>query len=274
MNRSTMWPLEDSAKSEHIIAGKTIATHKQELIDERITLITEDAWLSAEDQQAMLNLSEGCVLLDQQGRKLATYGDTSKELIANSSFLVEFPWHILNISEQIISSMTESMIEGDVSDLARIDGFITLGKGSKLLPGVYIEGNVTIGENCKIGPNCYIRGNTSIADKVHIGQSVEVKNSIIGHKTAVGHLSYIGDSIVGDFANFGAGTIVSNFRHDGGNHWSLVNHQKVDTGRRKFGAVIGDHVHTGINTAIYPGRKLEAKSSTHPGGIVSEDHHA
>jgi len=128
-----------------------------------------------------------------------------------------------------------------------------------------------IGKNAKIGPNCYIRGNTSIGDNCHIGQSVEIKNSIIGNNTNVGHLSYVGDSIIGHNVNLGAGTIISNFRHDGGNHRSFIDGELIDTGRRKFGTIIADGVHTGINTSIYPGRKLGKNVTTLPGEVIKED---
>ena len=146
-----------------------------------------------------------------------------------------------------------------------------LGKGSRVLPGVYIEGKVLIGDGCKIGPNCYIRGATSIGDQCHVGQSVEIKNSILEKGTHVGHLSYVGDSILGERVNFGAGTVTSNLRHDGANHRTMVSGALVDTGRRKFGCVAGDGCHTGINTSIYPGRKLGVDSSTRPAAVVQRD---
>lgn len=187
------------------------------------------------------------------------------------SLVISYPWHILAIAEKIIGGITENLIEGTVRERVTIDGFIELGEGSVILPGVYIEGNVIIGKNSKIGPNCYIRGNSCIGDSCHIGQAVEVKNSIIMNKVAAGHLSYIGDSIVCPRTNFGAGTIISNFRHDGGNHHSMVNGKLVDTGRRKFGAVIGEGVHTGIHTSIYCGRKIWAGKATLPGEVVRKD---
>ena len=130
---------------------------------------------------------------------------------------------------------------------------------------------MVIGTNCKIGPNCYIRGNTSIGDGCHIGQSVEIKNCVILSKTNVGHLSYVGDSVLGERVNFGAGTTTSNLRHDGKNHRSEVNGRVIDTGRRKFGTIVGDRVHTGINTSIYPGRKFWPDTTTLPGEIVRRD---
>ena len=167
--------------------------------------------------------------------------------------------------------LTVILLKGKYIKGAQHEGFIHVDSGTKILPGVFIEGNVVIGKNCKIGPNCYIRGNTFIGDGCHIGQSVEIKNSLIMHNTNVGHLSYIGDSVIGENANMGAGTISSNLRHDGANHHSEFNSELIDTGRRKFGVIVGDRVHTGINTSFYPGRKLFPGTSTVPGELVKKD---
>ncbi|MGL4399430.1 MAG: hypothetical protein ACRCXD_06155 [Luteolibacter sp.] len=182
-----------------------------------------------------------------------------------------YPWDLLQANELHISSLTETIIQGEVHPLAVVEGIVHIGPGTRILPGVFIEGNVVIGANCKIGPNCYIRGNTSIGDHCHIGQSVEIKNCLILSHTNVGHLSYIGDSVLGERVNLGAGTTTSNLRHDGKNHRSMVNGELIDTGRRKFGAIIGDGVHTGIHTSIYPGRKLWPNTTTRPGEIVQHD---
>lgn len=187
------------------------------------------------------------------------------------SFSPKLPWDLLDINAEIMANITEwSGIDTIQMDE---DAQVIVGEGTKILPGVFIEGKVIIGKNCKIGPNCYLRGSTTIGDNCHVGQGVEVKNSILCHGVAVGHLSYVGDSIVGPNTNFGAGTITSNFRHDGGNHRSMVDGELVDTGRRKFGAITGAGVHTGINTSIYPGRKLGPGTSTLPGEIVKYDIH-
>ena len=188
-----------------------------------------------------------------------------------ASILIRHPWDLLKINETLIAEIKEDLIEGKIRSGANIDGHIRLGKGSVLLPGTYIEGNVIIGKNCKIGPNCYIRGNTSIGDGCHIGQAVEIKNSLIMEKVSVGHLSYIGDSVICRNTNLGAGTITANLRHDGKNQKSFVGNDLVDTGRRKLGVIIGEDVHTGIHTSIYPGRKIWPGMSTRPGEIVSKD---
>ena len=228
------------------------------------------AWLDSAD---LTNLDG--TLVDAALTPLAWVGctpDLSNTRTATASFIIRHPWDLLRANEIFIASLSQSSIHGEIHPLAVIEGILHLGKGTRILPGVFIEGNVIIGENCKIGPNCYIRGNTTIGDACHIGQSVEIKNCLILSNTNVGHLSYIGDSILGEKVNLGAGTTTSNLRHDGKNHQSMVGGVLIDTGRRKFGAIIGDHVHTGINTSIYPGRKLWPHTTTRPGEIVQKDH--
>ncbi len=203
-------------------------------------------------------------------RRLSDWLETADGELREKILACRYPWDLLAIQERVMSAWEEK-ISGDVHPAAVIEGRLQLGKGSRILPGVFIEGNVVIGEGCKIGPNCYVRGSTAIGDRCHIGQSVEIKNSIILSGTNVGHLSYVGDSILGENVNFGAGTIVSNFRHDGRNHLSAVKSVLTDTGRRKFGAVVGDGVHTGIGTLVYPGRKIGAGMFTLPGDIIRRD---
>lgn len=231
------------------------------------------AWLVGEDV-ARLSASGSLTLVDSEGTPLAWFGeipDAGKQLFAAHSFLIVHPWDLLRANELHVGALHETRIEGEIHPNAVVEGVLQLGPGSRILPGVFIEGNVVIGANCKIGPNCYLRGSTSIGDRCHIGNAVEIKNSLILSGTNVGHLSYVGDSVLGEKVNLGAGTMTSNLRHDGKNHLSEVAGALVDTGRRKFGCIAGDGVHTGINTAIYPGRKLWPGTSTRPGEIVQRD---
>lgn len=243
-------------------------------LDETV-FVRSNAWIGESGVQGILNNKTN--LIDSEGVVLASLDKGSLSKIAapgvasEDSFEIKYAWDLLKINESIIAGLHENLIEGQVYESAVIEGKVQIGKGTKILPGVYIEGNAIIGENCKIGPNCYIRGNTFIGDNCHIGQSVEIKNCLIMDKTNVGHLSYVGDSVLGTRVNFGAGTTVSNLRHDNSNHHSMVQGKLVNTGRRKFGVVIGDGVHTGINTSFYPGRKVWPGMTTLPGEVVSKD---
>ncbi len=272
MESNDWWPLGEVFSSACFVAGGTVAE-----VRERTRVhgweVRDSAWVSSVDWNALKGGGVNARLITAEGEELAVHGDGSGgELVASSqSFVIRYPWHLLAVNEQVVGGLNADILQGEVSSSAVIEGNVVIGEGTRLLPGVYIEGNAVIGKNCKIGPNCYIRGNTAIGDGVHIGQAVEIKNSIIGHKSSVGHLGYVGDSILGSGVNFGAGTTTSNLRHDGSNHRTMVGDELLDTGRRKFGTVVGDGVHTGIHTAIYPGRKLGPGVSTLPNETVQRD---
>ncbi len=255
------------------IANRPLAQHQRRLSGDGDFQAHPHAWLDPREWAAFL-ASGGDVLRDADGTALAWRGECPADVrgfTAAASFIIRHPWDFLRANEQYVAGLTENLIAGDVHPSAVIEGVLHLGPGSRILPGVFIEGNAVVGANCKIGPNCYIRGHTSIGDKCHIGQSVEIKNCLILAGTNVGHLSYVGDSVLGENVNFGAGTTTANFRHDGATHRSAVRGTLIDTGRRKFGAIVGDGVHTGINTSIYPGRKLWPGTTTRPGDIVRRD---
>jgi UDP-N-acetylglucosamine diphosphorylase / glucose-1-phosphate thymidylyltransferase / UDP-N-acetylgalactosamine diphosphorylase / glucosamine-1-phosphate N-acetyltransferase / galactosamine-1-phosphate N-acetyltransferase len=231
------------------------------------------AWISGVDWLAASE-SGSLSIVDADNLPLAWHGETpdlSRCMTAFHSFLIKHSWHLLQANEEYLSHLSQSVIEGEVHPQAVIHGNLVLGEGSRVLPGVVIEGNVVIGKHCKIGPNCYIRGATSLGDHCIIGHAVEVKNSLILSHTCISHLSFVGDSLIGAHVNLGAGTITSNFRHDGAHHRTMVDGRLEDTGRLKFGTIIGDHVHTGIHTSIYPGRKIADRRTTLPGQIVTRD---
>jgi carbonic anhydrase/acetyltransferase-like protein (isoleucine patch superfamily) len=243
--------------------------------------IAENTWLSDAAVELLAQAQvKNCLFTNSHGAALAWTGseiapsnhNASEEVqLDNDSFAISYPWDLLRVNEIMISVMAADTIEGEVHPSTVVEGCLQVGKGTRILPGVFIEGNVVIGENCKIGPNCYIRGTTAIGDDCHIGQAVEVKNCIIMNGSSLGHLSYCGDSVIGEKVNFGAGTITANLRHDGKNHRSFVDGRLIDTGRRKLGVVVGDHVHTGIHTSLYPGRKIWPNCETRPGEIVQRD---
>jgi bifunctional UDP-N-acetylglucosamine pyrophosphorylase/glucosamine-1-phosphate N-acetyltransferase len=178
------------------------------------------------------------------------------------------PWDILAANEAMLAAL-EPRILGDVEPGATLKGSVSVGENSQIMAGAYIEGPVIIGENCKIGPNCYIRPSTCIGDDVRVGNAVEIKNSAIFSGTKIGHLSYVGDSVIGQNCNFGAGTICSNLRHDKALIKSFIKGKRVDSGRRKLGAIMGDNVMTGIHTSIYTGTVIDSGFRGLPGAILN-----
>lgn len=180
------------------------------------------------------------------------------------------PWELIEVNEELIGKL-KTEIKGTVEAGAVIHGEVFLDEGSVIKAGVYIEGNVYIGKNCDIGPNSYIRGNTYFGDNVHVGNAVEIKNSIIMENTNVSHLSYVGDSVIGSNCNIAAGTNIANLRFDNATIKTKIKNQKIDSGRRKLGAIIGDSVKTGINSSFSPGVKVGHNSTIGSCVLLYED---
>ena len=189
------------------------------------------------------------------------------EILTSDWIDIGRPWDMLDANKVLLENIDDTH-EGTVEPYATLHGNVKVGENTIVRNGAYIVGPVVIGENCDIGPNCFIRPSTAIGNDVHIGNAVEIKNSIIMDGTKIGHLSYLGDSVIGTACNFGAGTKVANLRHDNKNVKSMVKGELVDTGRRKLGVIMGDDVHTGINTSINIGTVMEPGSSTMPGEVV------
>ena len=159
-------------------------------------------------------------------------------------------------------------IRGTVEEGAVIKGNVVVEEGAIVRSGSYIEGPVYISKRCDIGPNCYIRPGTSLGEGVKIGSAVEVKNSIIMKGTHVPHHNYVGDSVIGERCNFGAGTKVANLRFDDGPVKVSSKGQMMSSGRRKLGVIMGDDVKTGINAMIEPGTIISEGSIIGMGAVA------
>jgi len=169
------------------------------------------------------------------------------------------PWDLLEANSWALKRM-EHRVYGAVEEGAHLVGPVTVAETARVRSGAYIEGPCFIGEGSDVGPNCYIRPCTSLGRNVRVGNACEVKNSIIMDGTHVGHLSYVGDSILCERCNLAAGTVTANLRLDDGHVKMLVKGKVVDSGRRKLGAILGDDVKTGINALFMPGVKVGAGS--------------
>ncbi len=176
---------------------------------------------------------------------------------------LSYPWDLLRANESMLAGL-ESQNLGIVEENVVLKGAVAVGNGTVIKSGAYIEGPVIIGEKCAIGPNCYIRGATAVADGCHIGAAVEVKNSIIMKGSKIPHLNYVGDSVIGEKCNLGAGTKIANLRLDKND----IRISGIDTHRRKLGAIIGDNVETGINASINVGSVIGDKTFIGPGALA------
>ena len=180
------------------------------------------------------------------------------------------PWELLEANEWKLDELDDRR-EGRVSPDAELRGPVVVEAGAEVRAGVVVEGPALIREGASVGPNAYLRGSTVVGPDAKVGHAVEVKNSVLMANASVGHLSYVGDSVLGRDVNFGAGTTVANLRHDDESVKFTVKGERVSTGRRKFGVVVGDGSKTGINVSLNAGVALSADARIEPGDVVVRD---
>jgi len=176
-------------------------------------------------------------------------------------------WDLLGANEILMRGM-QTKVEGEVDEHATLEGPVQIGKRTRLLRGAHIEGPVIIGKDCEIGPNCRIRPSTYIGDSCKVGNGSEVKNSIFMEGSRAPHLNYVGDSILGERVNLGAGTKIANLRLDERPITVTLKGKTVDTGLRKLGAIIGDDVKIGINASIDAGTIIGEETFIGMGAVV------
>lgn len=187
---------------------------------------------------------------------------------------VAYPWDALHHISKHLQSFSLGEIKGEVSPHAYLikPELISIGEGSVVEPGAYIHGPCIIGKNCVIRHGAYIRGNVITGDGCVIGHDSEIKNSIFLNGVHAAHFAYVGDSILGNNVNLGAGTKCANLRIDRGVIAVYDTHERISTGLRKFGAIIGDCSQIGCNVVTNPGTLLGRDVSCYPclnfGGFI------
>lgn len=149
---------------------------------------------------------------------------------------------------------------------------ISIGKGTVIEPGAYIKGPCVIGEDCTIRHGAYIRGDLICGNNCVIGHDTEVKNAIFLNGAQAAHFAYVGDSILGNKVNLGAGTKCANLKFDHTQVTVLFEGQRQSTGLRKFGAIIGDRSQIGCNVVTNPGTLIGKNVACYPtinvGGFI------
>ena len=149
---------------------------------------------------------------------------------------------------------------------------ISIGKGVLIEPGAMVSSPTVIDDRCVVRQGAYVRGYCLFGKQCVIGHVTEVKHSIFLNDAKAGHFAYLGDSILGTNANLGAGTKLANLKFTSGNVTIKTPDGIVDSGLRKFGAILGDHVQTGCNTVTNPGtiigpRSMVLPNTTTPSGL-------
>lgn len=173
---------------------------------------------------------------------------------------VNHPWEVLPLIKEYILNIIPTLKD----EYEKYDEDVYIHKDAKIAPSACIMGPTIIGKGSEVRHGAYIRGNAIIGENCVIGNSTEVKNAIIFNNVQCPHYNYVGDSVLGQYAHTGAGVILSNVKSDKKNIAIMVNGEKIETGLRKFGSIIGDHVEVGCNCVLCPGTMIYPNSNIYP----------
>ena len=177
----------------------------------------------------------------------------------------EYPWEVLPLIGQYILSIGKDLSLQEY-DLAGEN--IWISKTAKIAPSASITGPAIIGHGAEIRHCAFIRGNALVGDRAVVGNSTELKNVILFTQVQVPHYNYVGDSILGHMAHMGAGSITSNVKSDKSLVILRFGEEIVETGFKKFGAILGDGVEVGCNSVMNPGTIIGRNSSVYPLSMV------
>ena len=217
-----------------------------------------------ESSRGEIEVTEGINKLIKNGAYFSLY------YIKDHWIDIGYPWNLLTANEVGMQKIQFPSKLPPTTGVT-IEGSLKLADSATLRPGTFIQGPVIIDENTIVGPNCYIRPGTYLGKNVRIGNAVEIKNSLILDNATIGHLTYLGDSIIGKGCNFGAGTKVANLRLDNDDIEMTIQGEKISTGRRKLGVLMGDNVKTGINVSLMPGITIGENSQIGAHTLVNQD---
>jgi UDP-N-acetylglucosamine diphosphorylase / glucose-1-phosphate thymidylyltransferase / UDP-N-acetylgalactosamine diphosphorylase / glucosamine-1-phosphate N-acetyltransferase / galactosamine-1-phosphate N-acetyltransferase len=184
-------------------------------------------------------------------------------------------WEALKQIGNYLERSLQPQMNGTIIGAPFIGNRVTIGSGTVIENGATLIGPAWIGNNCKIRSGCYLRENVIVGNGVVLGNSCEFKNCIIFDEAQIPHFSYVGDSILGHKAHLAAGVILSNVRLDRGEVSVRYEANKILTGLKKFGAIVGDQAEIGCNSVISPGSLIGRRSLiyplTHFSGILAEN---
>lgn len=177
----------------------------------------------------------------------------------------DYAWEALKRIEAYVQAQVQAGLRNRCDGVAYIGEKVSIGEGTVVEDGAMIKGPAIIGRNCQIRHNAYIREHVIIGDGCVVGNSCEVKNSVFFNNAVAPHFNYVGDSILGHRAHLGAGVVLSNVKSLAGNVTVEVEGRALDTGLRKFGALVGDGAEIGCNSVLNPGSVIGRGSVIYPG---------
>lgn len=187
--------------------------------------------------------------------------DLTKTMAGEYLLQFEYPWEALGGIKELILTLGKSLPQDEYNEISE---HVWVHKTVKVFPTAYIGAPCIIGKNTEVRQCAFIRSSALIGENCVIGNSTEVKNAIIFDNVQVPHFNYVGDSILGYKSHLGAGAVTSNVKSDR----SLVKVRTADgvieTGLKKFGAMVGDNVEVGCNSVLNPGTVIGRNSNIYP----------
>lgn len=185
-----------------------------------------------------------------------------KETIAAELFEgAEYPWEVLSKIKEFILRLGSTLSE---EEYERREGNVWIAKSAKVAPTAFVGENVIIGKDAEVRHCAFIRGNAIVGEGAVVGNSTELKNVVLFNKVQVPHYNYVGDSILGYKAHMGAGSITSNVKSDKKLVVVKGADEQIETGLKKFGAMLGDEVEVGCGSVLNPGTVVGPGSNIYP----------
>ena len=191
---------------------------------------------------------------------------TLEETIAKDLFEgFTYPWEALPLIRDFIIRLGRSLPEDKYE---QVKENVWIAKTATVFPSAYINGPAIIDEEAEIRQCAFIRGSAIVGKKAVVGNSTELKNVVLFNNVQVPHYNYVGDSILGYKAHMGAGTITSNVKSDKTLVVVKDGKEQIETGLKKFGAMLGDHVEVGCNSVLNPGSVIGRETNIYPTSCV------
>jgi len=178
---------------------------------------------------------------------------------------LEWAWEALPLISSYVQLLGSEL---DESEFEKRPGNVWIHKNANISPSAFIGTNIIIGDGTEVRHCAYIRGPAIVGDGATIGNSTELKNVILFNGVQVPHYNYVGDSILGYKSHFGAGVITSNVKSDSSLVSVFCGNECIETGLKKFGAILGDNVEIGCNAVLNPGTVIGANATIYPLSMV------
>ena len=185
--------------------------------------------------------------------------DCKNKIIIPLFARAKYPWELLLQIKDYIYELIESNPEG----YTKLSNDVIIGENVKIYPTATVEGPCVIGKDTVVRPGAFIRGSVILGEGCVIGNSTEIKNSVLLDSVQAPHYNYIGDSVLGNRAHMGAGSICSNLK-SGGKNVVIHSDSEIETGLRKVGAFLGDGADVGCGCVLNPGTVIGKNTSVYP----------